>query len=280
MINGKSTKQPSTEEVRLATMPEHELKMREAAAVVSSIVGQVAAEVRPGVKLTDLEIYAGELCKKLDAKPYNLNYKPAWARTPYPAILCVSVNDTIAHGIPNEYAIKEGDTVNIDTGIVFNGVCGDCAITVGVGELHKNHERLLKAAKGALYAGIREVRAGVSVTHIAQTIDDYAKELGFVTNQTLSGHGIGVEMHEEPTIPFFYDRTPRYLQFFGGRTLKAGQVICLEPMLTKGKDRRGKLLDDGWTLITENGKRSAMFEHMILVKEDGYEILTDHFTKG
>ena len=127
--------------------------------------------------------------------------------------------------------------------------------------------------------GIQQIKAGVSVIEIARAVETYAMQMGYVTNQVFSGHDIAEEMHGTGlVIPFFYSSDPRYLQYFGGKTLKAGQVVCIEPMLTF-KDRTGRLLQDGWGLITKDGKFSAMFEHMVLVKEDGYEVLTDHFQK-
>lgn len=280
MKNGKADTQPTAEEIRLANLPPEELQMREAAAIVASVVGLVSAKVAPGVKLTDLELEAAKLIKQFGAEPYNLGYKPVWARTPYPAILCTSVNDCIAHGIPTEYELKEGDTVCIDLGIKFNGACGDCAITVPVGEIDEERERLLEKAKKALYVGINKVKAGVLVTEIAKAIEQYANSVGYVTNRVFTGHEIGKEMHGTGLlIPSFYVRNDKdYLMTFGGRTLKAGQVICLEPMLTE-KDKVGKLAADGWGVNTKDGKPSAMFEHMILVTENGYEILTDHFIK-
>lgn len=258
---------------------EHIQKMRDAALVVSSVIAQTAAEVKVGITTNELDLFAAALIDKLGAKPYNLNYKPSWAKTPYPAVLCTSVNNEIAHGIPDDYALREGDIINIDTGLTFNGVCGDCAITVPVGNIENKHERLLRFANRAVYVGAQAVKPGALVTDISKAVETYAMQNGYVTNRVFSGHGIGEEMHQAPTIPFFYDSNPKFLQAFGTYRLKAGDVICLEPMLTF-KARGGKLQPDGWTVTTEDNKFSAMFEHMILVTEDGHEILTDHFVKA
>lgn len=274
MKNGQATK----EEMRLAAMPEHERKMREAALMASSIVGLVAGKVKPGVTLNDLEMEAAKWFKTFGAVPYNLGYKPKWASRPYPAILCTSVNNVIAHGIPTDYELQEGDIVCIDTGLKLNGVCGDCAITVPVGQIEAKHERLLKYANRACYAGIEAIKAGVLVTDIARAVESYAMQMGYVTNQVLSGHGIGVDMHEKVVIPFFTSHDSRYFQYFGNKKLEAGEVVCIEPMLTF-KDKKGIMLPDGWTIATSDNRYSAMFEHMVLVKEDGYEVLTDHFKK-
>ena len=256
-----------------------EQKMRDVALVVSSVVAQLAAAVKPGVKTNDLDLQAAALIESMGAKSYNLNYKPAWAKTPYPAVLCTSVNNEIAHGIPDEYELKEGDIISLDLGITFNGVAGDCAITVPVGKIENNNERLLRFANRAVYIGAQQVKAGALITDIGHEIEKYCMQNGYVVNKVFSGHGIGVEMHEEPTLPHFRDLHPEYLKRFTGVKLKAGQVICLEPMLSF-KDGGGQVAPDGWTVCTRDGKYSAMYEHMILVKEDGYEILTDHFIKA
>lgn len=258
---------------------EHIQKMRDSALVVSSIIAQTAAQVKAGVTTNELDFFAAKLMDSLGAKPYNLNYKPEWAPTPYPAVLCTSVNNEIAHGIPDDYKLKDGDIINIDTGIIFNGACGDCAITVPVGNVESKHERLLRYANRAVYVGINEVKAGALVSSIGKAIEKYAMQNKYVTNMLFSGHGIGVEMHEAPTIPNFYSHDKQFIQKFGMRRLVAGEVICIEPMLTF-KDRRGKATGDGWGMLTTDGGFSAMFEHMVLVTDDGYEILTDHFVKA
>lgn len=258
---------------------EHISKMREAAAIASTVIYHTGQYVKPGVTLNQLDKVAAELIKQLHAEPFNLNYKPAWAKTPYPAVLCTSVNNEIAHGIPNDYVLEEGDTINIDVGIKFNGVCGDCALTLPVGEISKKNERLLRYARRACYKGIEVIKAGVLVVEIAKAVESYVMKLGYVTNQVFSGHDIGEEMHGKGLIiPFFTSFQPQYVQRFAGEKLEAGQVVCIEPMITK-KDRTGRMKGDGWTLETRDKKNSAMFEHMVLVKEDGYEILTDHFNK-
>lgn len=259
--------------------PEHIKKMRTAAKTVSTVITEVSKIVAPRVALNTLDIEAAKIIDKLGATPFNLNYKPEWAKTPYPAVLCTSVNDEIAHGIPNDYQLKEGDIITLDVGIKIDGVCGDCAITLPVGEIDSRNERLLRYSNRAVYMGAQEVRAGAHVVDVAKAIEKYALQMGFTTVVTFSGHGIGETMHESDiTIPNFTDYDVRYVQRFAGQVLKAGDVICIEPMLTY-KDRYGKIDADGWTTRTKDGKNCAMFEHMILVKEDGYEILTDHFEK-
>lgn len=253
--------------------------MRDVALVVSSVVAQTAAEVKVGVTTNYLDLFAAQLIEKLGAKSYNLNYHPTWAKTPFPAVLCTSVNNEIVHGIPDDYPLKEGDIIGLDLGLTFNGVSGDCAITLPVGNVEPKHERLLRFANRAVYIGAQQVKAGAYITDIGRAIETYCMQNGYKINKVFAGHTIGVEMHEEPNIPHFTSNHPEYIKRFSGVKLKAGQVICLEPILSF-KDEGGQIDKDGWTVCTRDGKYSAMFEHMILVKEDGYEILTDHFIKA
>lgn len=255
------------------------MNLQPQADIVSSILKELAARADVGVRLVDLDIYARELIEKAGATSYNLGYKPTWAKEPYPAALVTSVNNCIAHGIPTTYTIKDGDLLNLDLGIKYNELCGDAGFTVPIGHLENKHERMLRYAKRALYQGIKEVKAGVKIATIGDTIQRYVRLMGYVVNKNLSGHGIGEEMHQSPAIPHFWEASPRYLEYFGDKTLEAGQVICLEPMVTF-KDEAGYLHQDGWSYLTRDGKASVMFEHMIEVLPDGYRILTSHFDEG
>lgn len=203
---------------------------------------------------------------------YNKGYKPIWAKQPYPSVCCININHMIAHGVPSDYVFQDGDLVSIDLGIKDkNGDCGDAAITVGIGQLSAEKEKLLRHARLCVYAGIREIKAGVNTRYITKAMEQYALNRRFLVNQSFGGHAIGKEMHEPPHIYNVDNEGNEYT------TLKVGQVICLEPMLTTGKDNVGLRLPDGWTVITKDGKPSAVFEHMVRVTEDGYEVLTTHF---
>lgn len=267
-------------EQEILNMSDFERGMRESAAIASSVVGLLAGAVKPGINLLELEGLARKLIADFKAEPFNLGYHPTWANSAYPAATCLSVNGTIAHGIPENYYLKEGDLINIDLSVKFNGYCGDCGMSVPVGKIDEKDLMLLRIANRACYAGIQQVKDGVCVMQIGKAIDDYVSLMGRVTNKVFSGHNIGVEMHGDGIlVPNFYDgRDSRYLQKFAGMILKEGQVICIEPMVTY-KDRIGKLMGNGWSLVTTDKKNSAMFEHMILVKKNGFEILTDHFKK-
>lgn len=243
------------------------------AKIVSQVLKEMAAMVAPGVKTSQIDDFAAKRIEELGARSYNKGYKPQWAQAPYPAVACIGVNFVICHGIPSEYELKEGDIVTLDLGIIDDeGNCGDAALTVPVGEVENKRSRLMYYAKQTLYEVIKHVRDGVSTEDLAKVINYHAMSMGYLVNRRFGGHAIGKEMHMTPKI----FNTPEPVHFY--EKLKAGQVICIEPMLTRGKDNMGVSLDNGWTIVTHDKKETAMFEHMILVKEDGCEILTDHFT--
>mgnify|MGYP003393011759 CR=1 FL=1 len=253
--------------------------LRPQAKIVSHILKTLGSMVEPGVRLSDLEQMAEIMINKAGATSYNRGYHPAWTKSPYPAILCTNVNDGIAHNPPTNYKLQEGDIINIDLGIKFGSFCGDAALTVPVGQIENKHERLLRYAKRTLYEGIKHVKAGVEVWELGRVMGNYALQMGYVTIKSFTGHKIGFEMHDGDCYIFNYDPPEDIKAKYGHIKLEAGDVICLEPMLTF-KDSMGKCDDPtGWAWKTRDGKSVAMFEHMILVKEDGYEILTDHISE-
>lgn len=247
--------------------------------IVSKILIALKDEVKPGVSLIHLDKRAVELCNDFKVTPYNLGYKPEWAKTPFPGALCTSVNGCIAHGIPTDYKLKEGDWVNLDIGIKVDGLCGDSGFTIPVGELEHKNERMLRYAKRALYMGIRQIKAGAEILSVGRAISQYIAQMGYVPVESFSGHGIGEEMHMAPPIPNFYISHPMFLKQFVGRTFYEGQVVCIEPMITF-RDTIGKLHQNGWSVLTRDGRYCAMFEHMVLVTKDGYKILTTHFDES
>jgi methionyl aminopeptidase len=241
---------------------------------VSQIVKRVAENADVGVNLLELEDTAESMIKLLGVTSLNKGYHPKWAPRPFPSAICLGVNDVIAHPIPVNYVLKNGDLLHIDCGIKVDNQCGDVGMTIPIGEVNHRDERLLRYAKRALYAGIDKVKAGVSIFDIGDAIGVYADNMGYVTNHRLSGHGIGETMHEGVSIPHYM--VPLYIQEkLDEQLLKEGQVICLEPHLTY-KDTKGYVDSDGWTVKTLNGHRSAFFEHMIKVMRDGCEVLTTH----
>lgn len=248
--------------------------MREAADILSNILKVLAATVAPDINLLYLDRMAKVMIKNAGAESANYGYKREWDKNGYPAYTCIGVNNTIAHGIPHNYKLKDGDIVSIDLGIKKNGFCADAALTVPVGKPSNKDERLIYYAKKTLYEAISMVKAGVDVVEIGKAVEKYAQFRGYVTSRRFNGHGIGSEMHIDPTIPSF-DITQVKDYPDVSYILKAGEIICLEPILTYN-DREGVVRQDGWTTKTIDFKKSAFFEHMVEVTETGCNILTTH----
>lgn len=260
----------------------------------SALLTYLASECKVGVYLDEIDHLAQDKMIELGVESTDYLYQPDWkftvmkggkptTMTPpaFPKHICTSVNDVICHGIPYHYALKSGDLICIDVGIrdLDTGLCGDSALTVGVGELENKNERLLRYAKRTLYAGISVVRDGVRVTEIGNAIQRYAWQMGYKVNRAFSGHRIDRDMHLQPFIPHFSSCDPKYEEDFDG-ILTEGMVICIEPMVTLSKDDVGGILEDGWTYITRDHKNTAMFEHMVRVEKDGFTILTNHINEN
>jgi methionyl aminopeptidase len=245
--------------------------MKEQAEVVSKILLKLRDAVAPGITTNELENIALQEIENLGAESFNKGYHPSWANSPFPSALCTSINYQVAHGFPSDRVLVEGDIISLDIGIRYKGLCGDAGLTVPVGKVENKNSRLLYYAYNALFEGIKHVRNGVKVEEIASAIETYCLRRGYVVNKQLSGHAIGKQMHEDPAVWHTMDASPLLeLQ----KTLKTGQVICIEPELTY-KDTYGIVVHD-WTIETRDRKNSAFFEHMIEVTEDGSKILTNH----
>lgn len=233
--------------------------------IESAILKEVASHVRPGITTLTLNNVARALMKQYNVASCDLNYFPSWASTPYPYETCISVNDEIVHGFPSDRVFKEGDLVNIDISITDGNQCADAATTVGVGEISESDKELLHYGKKALYRGIECLRDGVRIETIARAIEDTAWLKQYVVNCTFTGHSIGPKMHGD--IPIYHARNPYYnnpemakeYQKYMGTELKAGQIICLEPALTRG-DRFGIPTDNGWTWKTRNKAKSCLLK--------------------
>ncbi|HJN63055.1 MAG TPA: type I methionyl aminopeptidase [Candidatus Paceibacterota bacterium] len=235
---------------------------------LAEILNMVAKEVKPGVNVKKLNEIAETEVKKRGDRMAFLNYKPEGATRPYPAGLCVSVNDEAVHGIPNEKAkvLEEGDIVTLDMGLIHEGLVTDSAITVGVGGIDEKGKALIEVTKGALDVAIESAREGNKAGLIGANIESYVKSKGFIPAEGLGGHGVGESVHEEPYMPNIgpKDRGPR---------LRPGMVIAIEPIINEGT-KRVYLDKDGYTLKTADGKRSAQFEHTVLITDDNPIILT------
>lgn len=235
---------------------------------LAAVLEALRAKVAPGVTTEELDDLAERLIREGGDTPCFLGYTPEGAGRPYPATLCVSINDEVVHGIPNESVktLKEGDIVGLDLGLTHNGVIVDAAITVPVGEINEETKKLLRATESALAAGIAAAQVGKHVGDISQAIQKEIEQAGFKVVKELGGHGVGEHVHEEPFIP-------NYGRAGEGELLEEGMVLALEPISTAGK-ASVILAPDGYTFRTKDGSRSAHFEHTILLEKGGALIVT------
>lgn len=242
--------------------------LREGGKHHAQILSELSSMVKPGVSTLILEEEALRLIKAMGDKPAFLGYQPQGARRPYPAALCISINDEIVHGIPNEAEriIDEGDIVSLDLGIIHKGLITDAAVTVACGVIDDESRNLLATAKLALERGIEQAKPGNTVGDIGHAIAEVVKGTGFSLAKDLAGHGVGYKVHEEPFVPNF--GTPGK-----GEKLVPGMVIAIEPMVNVGKPNI-KFADDGYTILTKDGSRSAHFEHTVAITEKGNIVLT------
>ena len=234
--------------------------MRHAGMLVSEMHKFIKPYIKEGVTTKELDKLCTDFIRKNDAVPSCIGYEG------YPAALCTSVNDTVVHGIPDDYKLKNGDIITIDVVIGYKGYQGDAAWTYAVGEISDEKKYLMEHTEKALYEGIKQVKPGNRIGDISNAVEVYAKSHNLGVVEELCGHGIGTDMHEDPEVPNY--GTPNT-----GPRLKEGMVICIEPMLTLG-ERYIYMEDDNWTIKTEDGLPAAHYEHTILVTKDGYEILT------
>ena len=242
--------------------------LREGGKRLAFILQEVGKAVKPGVSTSELNDLANELAKERGDIPSTLNYKPAGAKRGYPASICVSINDEIVHGIPNENPriLKEGDVVSLDMCLTHAGLVTDSAITVPVGKIDAESQKLIDVTKEALYAGIKAAKGNKHTGDIGYAVERVAKANGFSIVEDLCGHGVGYSVHEDPYVPNYGERGR-------GDKLKAGMTIAIEPMLNIGK--KEIFIDkDGYTFKTKDGSRSAHFEHTIVITNSGAEILT------
>lgn len=234
----------------------------------AAILRELAAMVRPGITARELDDRAAELISAGGDQAAFLRYQPVGAQRPYPASLCVSVNDEVVHGIPNESdkVLEEGDIVSIDLGMVHKGMITDAAVTVAVGTVSPKLAKLLEDTKAALMAGIKEAKGGRRVGDIGNAIERVGIAGGYGVVEELSGHGVGYHVHEDPYVP-------NYGEPGQGEVLKPGMVLAIEPMFNMGT-HEVVLDEDGYTYCTADGAPSAHFEHTILITKGDPEILT------
>ena len=243
-------------------------KLREGGKRLAKVLADTAKLVKPGISTIELDQFAQEEIKKLGDTPAFLGYKPAGHRTAYPAALCVSVNSEVVHGIPKAGTIlKEGDIVSLDLGLKHEGLYTDHAVTVAVGVISKDKQKLIDVTREAMYEGIEAIVPQSREGDIGYAVESYAHKKGtFGIVRTMAGHGVGREIHEDPFVPNYGKKNT-------GEKLVPGMVIAIEPMLTLGTDDVVEA-SDGYTMKTEDGSAAAHFEHTVLITETGYEILT------
>ncbi len=236
--------------------------MREAGRVVGETLQILKSAVKPGLVVKELDKLVRKEYAKRGVIPTFLGY----AQPPYPATVCVSVNEELVHGIPGSRVIEAGDIVSIDLGATYKGFVGDSALTFGVGEISEEAQRLIEVTEESLWQGIRVARAGARLGVISNTIGEYIESQGFGVVREFVGHGVGREMHEEPQVPNFGPAER-------GPILRKGMVLALEPMVTVG-DWHTKKHDDGWTISTLDDSLCAHFEHTIAITDGEAQVLT------
>lgn len=234
--------------------------LRKANEIVADVLATLADMVEPDVPTRELDACAADVIRKVGGSPAFLGYRN------YPACTCISVDEVVVHGIPGEQRLKSGQIVSIDVGVEWKGYFGDAAITVACGEIDETRRRLMETTDRALAAGIQAACAGNHLSDVSRAIQQTCESAGFSVVRAFVGHGIGTRMHEEPQIPNFVGGTR-------GPMLRPGMVLALEPMVNAGV-HDVRILSDGWTAVTADGKPSAHFEHSIVVRDHGAEILS------
>ncbi|MEW6374636.1 MAG: type I methionyl aminopeptidase [Thermodesulfobacteriota bacterium] len=235
-------------------------QLKKSNAIVAEVFQELRKVIAPGISTKELDQIAEEIILSRGGIPAFKGYRG------FPATLCISINEEVVHGIPGQRRLKEGDIVSLDGGVNLNGYFGDAAITFPVGEVDREAHRLLEVTEKALYIGIERARAGNRLFDISFAIQTWVEGHGFSVVRDFVGHGIGKDLHEEPQIPNF--GSPHQ-----GPRLENGMVFALEPMVNEGT-YEVKILSDGWTVVTADGKRSAHFEHSIVITDGGAEILS------
>jgi methionyl aminopeptidase len=238
--------------------------MRRANVIVAEVLEELKSHVVPGVTTLELDALAEELTLKKKAVPAFKGYSVA-GRV-YPCSLCASVNEEIVHGIPSKRALREGDIIGLDYGVIYEGYYGDSAITVGVGRVSEEAQRLMDVTREALYKGIEQLRDGKRLGDLGSVIQRTAEGAGYSVVRAFVGHGIGKRLHEEPPVPNYGDPER-------GLRLREGMVLAIEPMVNAG-GYEVEIKEDGWTAVTKDGSLAAHFEHSVAITKNGPYILS------
>ncbi len=253
--------------VRLKSKQEVEA-MRRAGALVAQVLERVRQAVKPRVSTAELNALAEELIAAAGAEALFKGVRSTQAKFPYPAALCTSVNEEVVHGVPGVRTLAEGDIISVDCGVRLDGYCGDAAITVPVGPVSPQAERLMQVTQEALDVAVREIRAGRKWSDVARQMQKHVEQAGFSVVREFVGHGIGRTLHEDPKVPNFVDRGSRSFD------LVPGLVLAVEPMVNMGRPDVAYGDSTGWTVVTRDRSWAAHFEHTIAVTDNGSDVLT------
>ncbi|MBE0535878.1 MAG: type I methionyl aminopeptidase [Phycisphaerae bacterium] len=244
--------------------------LRKAGAVVAEVLSKLQEAVRPGISTAELDALAGEITDRSGATALFKGVKSPYASIPFPGVICASVNEQVVHGIPSAAVkLREGDIFSVDYGDRLAGYCGDAAVTVAVGRIAPDRQRLMDVTRQLLDIAIERSAPGVKWSEVAGQMERCAKDAGFSVVTDFVGHGIGMEMHEDPKLPNFVSKELMRNDI----VLKPGMILAVEPMVNMGKPAV-KTLADGWTVVTKDGLCSAHFEHTIAIVASGCEVLT------
>ena len=236
-------------------------KMREAGAMLHEVHTQLRGKIEPGITTYELDQFAEKLIRSFGAVPSFLNYQG------YPATLCTSVDSQVVHGIPSKKTVlKEGQIVSVDCGLILDGWQSDSAITSPVGKISEEAQRLIDVTRESFFAALEVAKEGYRVSDIGHVVQKYVEERGFSTVRALCGHGIGREMHEDPSVPNY--GIPGH-----GVRLRRGMTICIEPMIA-ARDYHVRTLKDGWTVVTSDGSLCSHYEHTVLITDGEPELLS------
>jgi methionyl aminopeptidase len=253
---------------KFTTYNEEEIKiLKEGGKILNQILLETKDFCTEGKTTKEIDLFAEQKIISQNAIPVFKNYTPTGASYPFPACICISINEEVAHGIPSNRILKKGDIVSLDIGIRFGGLVVDSAISFGIGEVSDKEKKLLKVTEIALNLGIEKVKAGENVNEIGKVIESYVKKEGFSVVGILCGHAVGKKIHEEPYIPHID-------MGYKAETLLEGMVIAIEPHISMGNGRIHLSKKDDYTYISDDGSKTAQFEHTILVTKKGFEILT------
>ena len=244
-------------------------RIREAGAIVSRVLDQIGREAAVGVTTMDLARISDSIIDDAGAKALFKGVKNPQADFDFPSSICASVNEEVVHGIPSQRELVDGDIISVDCGVKWNGYCGDSAVTLMIGVVDEKVKQLLKITQEVLDIAVCQAKPGIYWSEIARQMQDHAESLGYGVVKDYVGHGIGRQLHEDPKLPNYVSRELLNCDLL----LRKGMVLAVEPMVNMGSENT-KVLDDGWTVVTADGKPAAHFEHTMVITDHGAEVLT------